>query len=117
MSSFLLALSVALSAAAVVGVILGLTCFRPFFARITLRQLLLYLAGAQLLMCAIVWATVIPIVLKFPTSNASPQLRREQIAMEDVLVPTAHMISCFAAIAVILIVVTIKNLPRDSKPK
>jgi hypothetical protein len=117
MASFLLALSVAFSAIAVVGLILGLTCFRPFFARITLRQLLLFVAGGQLLMCAIVWATVVPIVLKFPTPNASPQLRREQIAMEDVLVPAAHITSCFAAFAVILIVITIKNLPRGTRPK
>jgi hypothetical protein len=78
--------------------------------------LILFLAGTQLLICAVVWATVIPIVLKIPTPNASDQLRREQIAMEAVLVPAGiHIPLCFAGIAACFILVAVKKLPRDSK--
>ena len=59
--------------------------------------------------------TTLPIVHKFPTATASAQLRREQLAMEDALVPLGIFVPiCFAATSACLLLVAIRVMRPNS---
>jgi hypothetical protein len=79
---------------------------KSFLRRITSCQLVLLLAGTQLFGCGMILWTSLPIVRKFPAPTASEQLRKEQIAMEDVLVPLGIIVPiCFAVTSGCLLLV------------
>jgi hypothetical protein len=91
------------------------TTKKTFLGKVTARQLILLLAVGQMLGCAMLLATTLPIVRKFPTATANEQLRREQLAMEDVLVPLGIIAPiCFAAISACLLLVAVREMRPNS---
>ena len=88
---------------------------KSFLRRITNRQLVLLLAGAQLFGCGMILGTSLPIVRKLPTPTASEQLRKEQVAMKDVLVPLGIIVPiCFAVISGCLLLVA-RGMRHEAK--